>query len=54
MCGRIVIGVGDYLETGPFKQGTMVFPAWIANGNSGIGRELLDKVCTNLKRTCTT
>src|SRR5690606_25386448 len=41
------------LEAGALEQGAVVFPAWIADVNLGLGQQLLQEVSTDFQRTGT-
>ena len=50
--GGVVVAVGLHRETGFFKQRLVVFPAWVADGDDGVGQQLLEEVGADFQRAC--
>src|SRR5690606_2736181 len=51
-CG-IVIRVGFYRKACAFKQSAVVFPAWVADDDFGVGLEPFEEIGADFKGACT-
>src|SRR5690606_12822139 len=49
--GGVVVGISVNLKPGTLEQGTMVFPAGVANDNVRVRQQALQKVCAQLQGT---
>ncbi|MNP24575.1 hypothetical protein D3C76_1173450 [compost metagenome] len=54
MARRVVVAVVLYREAGGLEQGAVVFPARVADGHYGIGRQALEEVGADLQGAGTT
>ncbi len=52
--GGVVITVVLHRETCGFEQRAVVFPAWVTDGNHGVGQQLLEEVGTDFQGARTT